>query len=98
MATLDHTAKLGFCHSLASTLAGILAERMYMVLAWCLIVSITFGAGAPRLSKARSVNVKSRVSASAVSAMPSAVRTVRSKTRRLSCSARRVAPPMQAAE
>lgn len=51
-ATLGHTVKLGFCHSLASMLAGVLAERMDTIVACLLIVSIKFGAGASRVSSA----------------------------------------------
>lgn len=36
-ATLDHTARLSFCHNLASTLTAVFAARMDMVFAYSLI-------------------------------------------------------------
>lgn len=80
------------------TLEGVIAERMNMALAGCLTFLITFVAAAQTVLRASSGNEKSRVGVSAVSAVLSAVRTARSKTRSLSRFARRAAPPTPVAD
>lgn len=68
-ATLQHAAKLNFCQNRDSTLAGMVAESMDMIVECYLIVLMTYGARAPRVSSDSGVKVKASVGASAKSAI-----------------------------
>lgn len=63
-ATLEHMVKLRFCQSRDSVRAIMLAERIGMIVACFLMVSITFGAEGSELFSASGIMVKPSVAVS----------------------------------